>query len=293
MGAPMFDAIVVAGGQGSRMGGVSKADLDIGGERLLDIVLRAVDGAATTVVVGEVAVSDGVVLTREDPPGTGPAAGLLAGLDAVSDPAPWTLVLAVDLPDAPAAVARLRTALASAPEEADGLCLRDAGGELQHLAALYRTAALRRAFAEHGDPANRSVRGVMARLALLPVDPGDASVDDLDTPEQLAHWIASHPAAPSNAPDDDKQAWRAFVEDACARLGLDPARVDEHAILRLSRRVAHEGARPMAPVAGFILGLALGARPDADPLAVMAELQEAIDAAPTPTAPAPTDPQED
>lgn len=278
----MFDAIIVAGGQGSRMGGLSKADLDIRGERLLDIVLRATAGAATTVVVGEVAVPEGVLLTREDPPGTGPAAGLLAGLDAVESPAEWTLVLACDLPGAPTAVARLREALTTAPADADGLCLRDAGGELQHLAAFYRTAALREAFAGWGDPANRSVRGVMASLALLPVDPGGASVQDLDTPEQLAHWIASHPADPANEAEDDKQGWRAFVEDACARLGLDPSRVDEHAILRLSRRVAHDGARPMAPVAGYILGLALGAAPDADPLTVMADLQDAIATAPHP-----------
>lgn len=277
-----FDAIVLAGGQGSRMGYVSKADLDVSGERLLDIVLRATSGAATTVVVGDVAVPAGVLLTREDPPGTGPAAGLLAGLDVVGSPAPWTLTLACDLPGAPGAVARLLEAAASAPESAEGLCLRDAGGELQHLVALYRTPALRRAFAAWGDPANRSVRGVMASLALLPVDPGDASVEDLDTPEQLERWIASHPAAPANAAVDDKEGWRAFVEDACARLGIDPDRVDEHAILRLSRRVAHEGARPMAPVSTYILGLALGADPDADPVVVAAALQEAIATAPNP-----------
>lgn len=278
-----FDAVVVAGGQGSRMGYVSKADLDISGERLLDIVLRAASGAATTVVVGDVAVPDGVLLTREDPPGTGPAAGVLAGLDAITDPAPWTLVLACDLPGAPEAVGQVLGAAASAPDEAEGLCLRDAGGELQHLAALYRTPALRHAFDVWGDPANRSVRGVMASLALLPVDPGDASVEDLDTPDQLARWIASHPAAPANrGAVDDKEGWRAFVEDACARLGLDAGLVDEHAILRLSRRVAHEGARPMAPVATYILGLALGANPGANPVAVTAVLQEAIATAPVP-----------
>lgn len=277
-----FDAIVLAGGRGARMGHVSKADLDVGGERLLDIVLRAASGAATTVVVGDVAVPHRVLVTREDPPGTGPAAGLLAGLDAVPSPAPWTLALACDLPDAPAAVARLVDALGAAPEEADGLCLRDVDGELQHLAAFYRTDALRRAFEAWGDPANRSVRGVMATLALLPVDPGDASVEDLDTPEQLQRWVASHPAAPENAEHDDRAVWRAFIQDACARLGLDADRVDEHAILRLSRRVAHEGARPMAPVSAFILGLALGADPDADPGHVMAALQEALDTAPRP-----------
>lgn len=276
-----FDAVIVAGGKGSRMGHVSKADLEVGGERLLDTVLRATTGASTTVVVGAVAVPDGVVLTREDPPGTGPSSGLLAGLEAVNSPAPWTLVLACDLPGAPGAAQRLLDAMASAPEGADGLCLRDVDGELQHLAALYRTPALRRAFAEWGDPANRSVRGVMATLSLLPVDPGDASVDDLDTPEQLAAWIASHPAAPGNDEVDDKAAWRAFVMDACARLGVDD--IDEHAILRLSRRVAHEGARPMAPVAGFILGLARGANPDAAPAELAAALNEALATAPIPT----------
>lgn len=277
-----FDAVVVAGGQGSRMGHVSKADLDVGGERLLDIVLRATTGASTTVVVGDVAVPPGVLLTREEPAGTGPAAGVLAGLDAVASPAGWTLVLACDLPGAPDAVATLRRALASAPEEADGLALRDEGGELQHLLAFYRTEALRRAFDAWGDPANRSVRGVMANLALLPVDPDGASVEDLDTPEQLELWIRSHPAQAE--PDDpaERAAWSAFVADACRRVGADPAVADEHAVLRMTRRVAHSGARPMAPVASFIAGLALREHPDVDPTALMARLQDALDTAPRP-----------
>ena len=277
-----FDAVIVAGGQGSRMGHVSKADLDVHGERLLDIVLRATKGARATVVVGDVIVPRGVLLTREEPAGTGPAAGVLAGLDAVADPAAWTLVLACDLPGAPGAVATLRRALDAAPEEADGLALRDEAGELQHLLAFYRTDALRRAFAEWGDPANRSVRGVMANLALLPVDPEGASVDDLDTPEQLELWIRSHPAQAE--PDDpaERAAWRSVVEDASARAGADAALADEHAVLRMTRRVAHAGARPMAPVASFISGLALRAHPDVDPTALLARLQDALDSAPRP-----------
>ena len=276
-----FDAVIVAGGQGSRMGGVSKADLSLHGRRLLDIVLDAAADARTRVVVGAVDVPDGVLLTREDPPGTGPAAGLLAGLDAIAEPAVWTLALACDLPDAPAAVAQLLAAVDGAPDAADGLCLRDDGGELQHLAALYRTPALRAAFEAWGNPANRSVRGVMGSLALQPIDRGSASVEDLDTPEQLERWLASHPGSPTNAEADDKDAWRAFVVDACERLGIDPATVDEHTILRLTRRVAHEGARPMAPVSSFILGLALGTHAG-DPVETMTRLQDAIATAPTP-----------
>lgn len=277
-----FDAVIVAGGLGSRMGYLSKADLVIGGERLLDIVLRATEGAATTVVVGDVAVPRGVLVTREEPAGTGPAAGVLAGLDAIVSPAAWTLVLACDLPGAPAAVATLRRALDAAPADADGLVLRDDAGELQHLLAFYRTDALRHAYEAWGDPANRSVRGVMMSLSLLPVDPASASVEDLDTPEQLALWLRSHPAPTKPDDHDERIAWRAFVEDACRRIGVDPALADEHAVLRMTRRVAHGGARPMAPVASYIAGLALHDHPDADPTALMARLQEAADTAPRP-----------
>ena len=84
---PEFDAIILAGGRGSRLGGVSKADLTVGGRRLLDVVLEAVRRARTTVVVGPVAAPDGVLVTLEDPPGTGPAAGIVAGLEAVAQPA--------------------------------------------------------------------------------------------------------------------------------------------------------------------------------------------------------------
>jgi len=101
---PEFDAIILAGGRGSRLGGVSKADLVVGGRRLLDVVLEAVRRARTTVVVGPVAAPDGVLVTVEDPPGTGPAAGIVAGLEAVAQPAGWTVVLACDLPGVQAAV---------------------------------------------------------------------------------------------------------------------------------------------------------------------------------------------
>ena len=100
---PEFDAIILAGGRGSRLGGVSKADLVVGGRRLLDVVFEAVRRARTTVVVGPVAVPDGVLVTVEDPPGTGPAAGIVAGLEAVERPAEWTVVLACDLPGVQAA----------------------------------------------------------------------------------------------------------------------------------------------------------------------------------------------
>ena len=191
-----FDAVVLAGGGGTRLGGVSKADLVVGGERLLDRVLRAASGARTRVVVGAVAVPTGVLLTREDPPGTGPAAGLVAGLDAVRDPSAWTLVLACDLPDAPAAVGVLLDRASDDPA-VDGWCLTGSDGHLEWLLGLYRTDALRigpaitaveDAARAYGDCRNRSVRGMLAPLSLAGIDSGAASTADLDTWEDHARW---------------------------------------------------------------------------------------------------------
>lgn len=63
----------------------------------------------------------------------------------------------------------------------------------------------------------------------------------------------------------EEATWRPFVDAACEATGVDPARVDIDTILLLTREVAHAGARPMAPVTAYILGLAMGANPDADP----------------------------
>jgi hypothetical protein len=49
-----------------------------------------------------------------------------------------------------------------------------------------------------------------------------------------------------------------WMEVACAELGLDPATVDERAILDLTRDVAHQVDRPAAPLTAFLLGVAVG-----------------------------------
>ena len=66
-----FDAIIVAGGRGTRLGGVIKADLQVGGQRLLDRVLESARHARQRVVVGLVDVPDGVQQVVEDPPALG------------------------------------------------------------------------------------------------------------------------------------------------------------------------------------------------------------------------------
>ncbi|QZY52840.1 molybdenum cofactor guanylyltransferase [Leucobacter tenebrionis] len=110
--APL-DAIVLAGGRGSRLGGVDKGALLLRDERLIDRVVDAVRGIGIEriVVVGSLsAAPPGTVSVREDPPFSGPLAALAEGLDALdtrfgaeTGASEWVLLLACDL-EHPAAV---------------------------------------------------------------------------------------------------------------------------------------------------------------------------------------------
>lgn len=124
-------AVILAGGRGSRLGGVRKADLVVGGRRLLDVVIDACEGCAPIVVVGEddLEVPPGVLCTREEPAFSGPAAALAAGLAALRGHRSraggalpeWVLCLGCDQPGAPDAVPALIEAAATAPPEIDAI----------------------------------------------------------------------------------------------------------------------------------------------------------------------------
>ncbi|MGA4506624.1 NTP transferase domain-containing protein [Propionibacteriaceae bacterium G1746] len=281
MGELSFDAVILAGGKGSRLGGVDKAELKVGGVRLLDRVLAAADGARTRVVVGPVAAPEGVIVTREDPPGTGPAAGLVAGLLAIAEPAEWTLVLACDLPGAAGAAPRLlEAAVAAGPDENAIALTNGQSGDPEWLFAIYRTEALRAAARDYGEAGGRSVRGLVRPLGIRTVAAASMlDVHDLDTWADHARWNAH--LRSTDRRDEDRSAWRPFIERVCAAVGIDPAEVDESAILDMTREVAHAGARPMAPVSAFILGLAVGRGGDPDYL--LRVVEDAATAAPVPS----------
>ncbi|NUT95607.1 MAG: NTP transferase domain-containing protein [Saccharothrix sp.] len=170
-----WDAVVLAGGRGSRLGGVDKAAVEVGGRTLLDRALDAVRGARRVVVVGPEKPVPGVLWTREDPPGGGPVAGLAAGLALVT--APRVVVLAVDQPGVDAGtVARLLAVGGSA-------VLVDADGREQWLTGVWRTADLRAAVPE--DPRDKSVRSVVGALQPVRVTGSPEETSDVDTPGDL------------------------------------------------------------------------------------------------------------
>jgi hypothetical protein len=50
----------------------------------------------------------------------------------------------------------------------------------------------------------------------------------------------------------------AWIAEVCAALAIDPAAVERDAILDVARDVAHNVARPAAPLTTFLVGLAAG-----------------------------------
>lgn len=165
------------------MGGVFKPGLRIGGRRLLDLALDGVALARQVVVVGVGPVPAGVLLTREDPPFSGPAVAVDAGFAVLGDHAEFTLLLASDLPDAPAAVAELLASGVSAGW--DGTCLLDESGRRQWLLGLYRSTALAEALVSREGAA---MYRLLAGLRLHEVVPQGASVADVDTAADLRRW---------------------------------------------------------------------------------------------------------
>lgn len=209
---PRVDLVVLAGGRGERLGGRDKAALVVAGRTLLDRLLAA-DLGGRVVVVGETPVPDGVMRVVEDPPGGGPAAGIGAGLDALSGmPSPgapgapgdaptWVAVAAVDQPGAAAALAALRRALPTGPSDPDAdtplgpdaLSHVDDEGRRQWLLAIYRRSALEAARDRlaRGRPEGErhtSVRSLVADLRWREVESGREHMGDIDTWADLERW---------------------------------------------------------------------------------------------------------
>lgn len=188
-----FDAVILAGGRSSRLGGAPKQDLVFQHATLLQRALAASSGAASVVVVGPRPESSarGVIWCREEPEFAGPAAAIAAGLEALAQhcvaTSEYTLVLACDMPLVQDAVPVLKEALV--PAKGDGVMARSDDGTLQPLAGMYRTAGLKKAAAElssRGTLINGSVRSLLASLEVQPVTVPAGSTADVDTWDDAA-----------------------------------------------------------------------------------------------------------
>jgi molybdopterin-guanine dinucleotide biosynthesis protein A len=184
-----FDAVVLAGGQGRRLGGRDKAELVVARGRLLDVVLAACAGARRTVVVGpQRSTATTVTWAREDPPGGGPCAAIAAALPHVT--APTCVLLAVDLPS----VTRTLVERLAAAAPVVGI---DDGGREQWLLSAWPTVVLRDL------PAEGSLRHAFGGLAFTVLPVGRAA-RDVDTDDDLAQAATAADDSTSTTPSETR-----------------------------------------------------------------------------------------
>ena len=185
-------AVVLAGGASQRFGPDKLAE-EVEGHPLLDQVLASLPDRMTVVVVGPVReVGRRVIFTSEDPPGSGPAAGLVAGVRrAITASADLIVVLPADAPLGGQAARTLLGRLEDEPS-ADAVVGVDAQGREQPLQLALRPAAAEALVAAAGPS---GAAGVSARRLLDALRPGlvfhelaPAELWDIDTPDQLQAW---------------------------------------------------------------------------------------------------------
>ncbi|WP_141717722.1 NTP transferase domain-containing protein [Nocardia altamirensis] len=239
------DAIVLAGGRASRMGGVDKPAIVIGGRTMLDAALAAAASCAHIVVVGphraELAPEIGQV--REVPPGSGPVAAIGAGLRA-SGTASLVVVLAADLPflSAWSITELIRHATESG---ADAVFAADESGRPQYLIGVWRRSALSAALDRLGSPINQPMKALIPADSAIIALPG---VADCDTEEAVrqARALAAAPARPLAL-----DAARTILRDNLSRLTSYTAELRSVNGAALAAAVAAAGPLPRFDVSAM------------------------------------------
>ncbi len=227
-----LQTLILAGGRSRRLGGVPKAGLIFEGQTLLartvDAAARALDahahpdtrafgaqlapaGGGGTAQAGIAVVGPGeeighwlegaehgdcVAVVQEEPPYSGPAAGIAAGLDALAGEEGHVLVLACDMPRAGDVARRLLEELGHCVQGQGVMAV--AGDRRQPLAAVYPLRALRAA-AEAARAAHRlenaSVFAMVASVNMEECVVPSALTADIDTwADARAQGIAAAPA---------------------------------------------------------------------------------------------------
>lgn len=192
-------AVVLAGGRSTRFGS-DKLAADLAGASVLETTVAGLPVGVEVIVVGPerpLQHSDRPLrFVREQPPGGGPAAALIAGLEAASIGGFGVVwVLPGDAPGAGPAAVDLDARLHAEPA-AGAVVAVDAEDRLQPLQLALRPGAVRQLLANAGPSGGRdaSVRRLVLTLApaALRHRIDAAGHADIDTPEQLHRWRAMY-----------------------------------------------------------------------------------------------------
>jgi molybdenum cofactor guanylyltransferase len=131
-------ALILAGGKATRLGGVDKRELVVGGRTIFERQREAIEPRVAEILVSSLREVPGYRTVTDAVPNAGPLGGIAAGLAAAATP--WLLVVAGDMPYVTGALIDL--VLAGAGEGVDAVGIRV--GELpEPLLCVLRVAAAR------------------------------------------------------------------------------------------------------------------------------------------------------
>lgn len=187
-----ISAIILAGGRATRLGGASKGDVSVGDKTMLEAVTDACQAVGVRpediTVVGQARTDHRIIV--EDPPKSGPAAAIGAGMRFVETEA--VFLLSCDLPFIAGALPHLVANYGD-----DGVCF---GGErTQYLAGLYRTGAVAASIGKLGTLVNLPVRTITTDLNLRILPPHEDAAD-VDSWEDVTRARAQAASRGMSAP---------------------------------------------------------------------------------------------
>jgi molybdopterin-guanine dinucleotide biosynthesis protein A len=187
-----FAAIILIGGKARRFAGRAKSELVVAGSTILERMLAATEGATSRVVVGARPpeagpLPEGVLQVLEDPPGSGPARSVQAGLAAVPADCDRVAILGGDLPFLTSEALRQLQQYASEGGPEHGALFCDNAGRRQWLCGLWPAEPVRRnaAEVEPGAPARLLFDGIEVETITWEQE-SPPPWFDCDTPEDLA-----------------------------------------------------------------------------------------------------------
>lgn len=169
---------ILAGGRGSRLGGVDKAGLDLNGQPLLEHVLAAVGLLASEILVvandDRLAGDPRFTVLRDPEPHAGVLPALLAALDAATSP--LLLLLACDMPFVSRDVVRLLLDHAASHDAV----MPYVQGFPQPMHAVYRVTPCRAAIRATLEQGGRRMIAFLDDVDTLRVDEGELRQVDPD-----------------------------------------------------------------------------------------------------------------
>ena len=191
------DAIVLAGGRATRMGGVDKPAIAVGGRPMLGVALDAVAECVRIVVVGphRPELPPEIRQVQEVPAESGPVAAIACGVRALQEcdfPADLVVTLAADLPFLTASAISELIGYATT-SVADAVFATDESGRPQYLVGVWRRTALLAALRRLDSVTNQPMKALVPVSTMMVALSGIA---DCDTPEQVRAAQAAAPPLP-------------------------------------------------------------------------------------------------